>query len=154
MVKFHESSYKTVYHHFNKWSKARVFEHVFYEKAKHEKETSFLIADTSFVKNVFGKEVLGRNPTDRGRKATKVSLLTNNKGTPLCSVFHRANKNDGQTLQYLLSTAKRKLGTLEHYGSLFADKGYDSETCRKICTAYSLKNRIPYRRQKDIGKER
>jgi len=36
--------------------------------------------DTSFVKNVHGRDVLGRNPTDRGRNATKVSMLTDARG--------------------------------------------------------------------------
>jgi putative transposase len=86
------SSYKTVYHYFSKWSKARVFEDAFYAmvRARPTKNTT-LIADTSFVKNVHGTQVLGRNPTDRGRKATKVSLLTDKQGTPLCTVFHKAN---------------------------------------------------------------
>ena len=123
------SSYKTVYHYFSKWSKARVFEDAFYEmvRARPTKNTT-LIADTSFVKNVHGTQVLGRNPTDRGRKATKVSLLTDKQGTPLCTVFHKANKNDCCTLRHLLSTAARKTNIVGRYKELLADKGYDSGT--------------------------
>ena len=71
------SSYKTVYHYYNKWSKACVFENSFYDLIQQRVvKNSTLIADTSFIKNVFGRDVLGPNPTDRGRKAIKVSLLT------------------------------------------------------------------------------
>lgn len=65
------SSYKTVFHYFNLWSKARIFEDVFYDTVKGRVPLGGAVAvDTSFVKNVYGKDVTGRNPTDRGRKAT------------------------------------------------------------------------------------
>jgi putative transposase len=74
-------SCKTVYHWFRKWSKARVFEHAFYNLVHAYGNVTFnpLVCDTSFVKNVFGHDVVGRNPTDRGRNATKVSLLTDSE---------------------------------------------------------------------------
>ena len=130
-LRVHNSSYKTVFHHFNLWSKARIFENVFYETVKGRTPIGGAVAvDTSFVKNVFGKDVTGRNPTDRGRKATKVSLLTDRRGTPLCSVFHKGNKSDILTLKHLLDTASRKTNQLHAYDALMADKGYDSATCR------------------------
>ncbi len=107
--------------HFNLWSKARIFENVFYETVKGRAPIGGALAvDTSFVKNVFGKDVTGRNPTDRGRKATKVSLLTDHRGTPLCSVFHKANKSDILTLKHLLDTSSRKTNQLHAYNALSA----------------------------------
>ena len=108
-----------------------------------------LIADTSFVKNVHGTQVLGKNPTDRGRKATKISLLTDKQGTPLCTVFHKANKNDCLTLRHLLSTAARKTDIVRHYRELLADRGYDSQDCRGVCSAFGLTSGIPRRRTRD-----
>ena len=72
---------KTVYHHFNRWSRQKVFDAEFYELAKHYSESQGqtrgdLVADTSFVKNVHGRTVVGKCPVDRGRKATKVSVLS------------------------------------------------------------------------------
>ena len=53
-----DSSYKTVFHHFNLWSKARIFENVFYETVKARSPIGGAVAvDTSFVKNVFGRDV-------------------------------------------------------------------------------------------------
>ena len=97
------ASYKTVYHYFALWSKASLFENVFSALANTASSTSrgALVLDTSFVKNVHGSDVLGPNPTDRGRKASKVSLLTDSKGTSLCTVLHRANKNDALTLTHI-----------------------------------------------------
>ncbi len=114
----------------------------------------FKFADTSFVKNVHGTQVLGRNPTDRGRKATKVSLLTDKQGTPLCTVFHKANKNDCCTLRHLLSNAARKTNSVGRYKELLADKGYDSQDCRGVCSAFGLTNSIPHRRTRDIDRRR
>ena len=86
------ASFKTVYHYFAIWSKARLFEDAFYTCVREKQfKGGSLVIDTSFVKNVHGKDVVGKNPTDRGRKATKVSLLCDGYGTPLCSVLHKAN---------------------------------------------------------------
>ena len=149
------SSFKTVYHHFNRWSKARVFEDAFYETVKASRPRGdSLVLDTSFVKNVYGKEVVGRNPTDRGRLATKVSLLTDSEGTPLCTVFHKANKNDSKTLRHLLETTNRKTKALCNYKDILADKGYDSAECRATCGAYGLNALIPRRRTKEYYKGR
>ncbi len=73
-------------------------------------------------------------------KFPKVSLLTDRCGTPLCSVFHKANKSDALTLGHLLDTSVRKTNQLHAYDALIADKGYDSATCRATC---EVRNLIP-----------
>ena len=143
-------SYKTVYHYFSAWSKARLFEHTFCALSSSKDFASGPVSvDTSFVKNVLGRDVVGRNPTDRGRKATKVSLLVDSKGMPLCTVFHRGNKSDVQSLGHVLNDAARRGVPLRRYASLLADKGYDSETCRAQCRAHGLTPLIPRRRTAD-----
>ena len=98
---------KTVYHWFRIWSHNRIFEHAFYKlsstyRFQHQYP---LIADTSYVKNIFGKNVIGANATDRGRKATKVSLLADSKAVPIALCFHRGNKSDFKSLTHLLQGA-------------------------------------------------
>jgi len=149
------SSYKTVYHYFNLWSKAQLFESVFYAAVNaRTPQAGAVVADTSFVKNVHGKDVTGRNPTDRGRKATKVSLLTDSHGTPLCCVFHRAKKWDILTLRHLLDTSARKIHNMSSYTALMADKGYDSCTCRAVCNKHGLRPLIPKRGTKEVYRGR
>ena len=144
------SSFKTIYHHFNIWSKAHVFENAFYQAVNSRASLgSSLVVDTSYVKNVFGRDVTGRNPTDRGRQATKTSLMTDSFGTPLCCVFHEGNKSDALTLRHLLHTALRKNVNITQFDSLLGDKGYDSSTCRSLCATYNLQPLIPKRRTKD-----
>jgi putative transposase len=139
-----QCSYKTIFHYFSKWSKARLFEDAFYELAGRI-QCERAIVDTSFVKNVGGQDVVGRNPTDRGRKATKVSMLTNELGTPLTLCFHRGNKSDMLTLKHLIDTCKRKTQCLQTTTTLLADKGYDSECNRSVCRTHDLNESIAKR---------
>ena len=110
--------------------------------------------DTSYVKNVYGRDVTGPNPTDRGRPATKTSLMTDSHGTPLCCVFHRGNKSDALTLRHLLHTASRRKVNINRFDSLLGDKGYDSSTCRSLYATHNLKPMIPKRQTKDMHRGR
>jgi len=146
-------SYKTVFARFANWSKIGVFETAFSGLAKlagdrASQRRSVLCTDTSYVKNIQGRgPTLGRNHTDRGRKATKVSVLTDDKGIPLHFCFHPANKNDCTLLRHLLDSASRCIGPLGRFQSLYADKGYDSQTCRTLCSLHGIDAQIPKRGQ-------
>jgi len=140
--------FKTVYHRFRTWTRLRVFEDGFYNLvAKYTAQTKLpLVADTSYVKNVHGRDVLGRNHTDRGRKATKVSLLSDSKSVPLALAFHQGNRNDCMTLGHLLGVAKRKACCIKEHHVLHADKGYDTISCRNACKHFGLQAFIPHKR--------
>ena len=66
-------SYKTIYHRFRIWAKHRVFEDAFYQRVcsyRMQHQTP-LIVDTSFVKNQYGRDVLGKKsnrPCSEGNK--------------------------------------------------------------------------------------
>jgi hypothetical protein len=45
-----------------------------------------------------------------------------------------------------MKPAEKTAGTLSPHGSLHADKGYDSATCRSICRNHGLDAIIPQRR--------
>jgi hypothetical protein len=47
----------------------------------------------SFVKNICGRDCLGKSSVDRGRKASKISALVDSYGVPLTMLFHPGNKN-------------------------------------------------------------
>lgn len=112
--------------------------------------STLLCTDTTFVKNVRCRgSVLGRNNTDRGRKATKVSILTDGVGSPLSFCFHPANRNDYTILRHLRDTASRTVGPLDRFQIIYADKGYDSQTCRSTCVRHGLMPSIPKRGQKE-----
>jgi transposase len=107
-----------------------------YLKIKHR--SSIKIVDTSFIKNVFGRNCIGSNPFDRGRKATKISAVVDHKGIPLSFTFHKGNRNDSRTLFHTLS----KCLFLNKGDSIYADKIYDSNHCKDVVNRFSLKNCI------------
>lgn len=100
-------SWKTVYHYFSLWSKNHLFHDAYNDLLrvylKIKPRSPIKIVDTTFVKNVFGRNCVGSNPFDRGTKATKVSVVVDHKGVPLSFTFHKANRNDSKTLFHTLS---------------------------------------------------
>jgi hypothetical protein len=77
-------SWKTVHHYFSLWSKHHLFQHAYNDLLrvylKIRPRSSTRVVDTSFVKNVFGRDCVGPSPFDRGRNATKVSTITDHTG--------------------------------------------------------------------------
>ena len=96
------------------------------------------------------RTVVGKCPVDRGREATKVSVLSDTHGAPLAACYHAANKNDCTTLAHLLAHASTKLGPLSGYQMLLADKGYDTEACRNACLRHGLLPIIDRKRKRTL----
>lgn len=83
----------------------------------------------------FGGEATGPNPTDRGKKGVKRSLLTEGKGIPIAVVVAGANRHDMKLLEDTLEAVvvERPEPTPENPQNLCADKGYDyPETHQKV----------------------
>jgi len=142
-----DCSWKTIYHYFSIWSHKNLFESA-YQKVllfytKRVGVSQNIIIDTSFVKNVFGRNCTGSSPFDRGRRATKVSTIVDNKGVPLCFSFHPGNKNDSRTLGTTIQKCKLELTGK----TLFADKIYDTVHCKSILDQYSIKSAISKKRK-------
>lgn len=135
-------SWKTVYHYFSLWSKANLFEHAYTDLirvyVKSRGLSDELIVDTSFIKNVFGRNCVGPSPFDRGRNATKVSALTDKHGVPLSFTFHKGNRNDSRTLYHTLSKCPIDI----RGKSLYADKIYDTSNCKSVLSHFGLVDSI------------
>ena len=85
------------------------------------------IVDSTCVKNAFGRVGLGRNPVDRGRKALKISALTDQDG-----IVHNLRCDPANTSDFRLFTpisASSMLIDLRRI-EVFADRGYDSRRNR------------------------
>ena len=80
----------------------------------------------------------GPNPTDRAKRGTKRSLLTEGRGVPVGLSVAGANRNDfkltEQTLQAIV--VARPEPTPEHPQHLSLDKGYDYDEVRRTVAAY------------------
>ena len=142
-----DGSWKTIYHYFTKWSSAHLFKHAYDHLVsvylKRNPLTQNIVIDTSFIKNVFGRDCVGPSPFDRGRKATKVSTVVDARGVPLVFTFHRGNRNDSRTLQHTL----RKCPVSLCGKSLYADKIYDTQHCHDVLAKQGIHNKISQRLQ-------
>ena len=125
-------SYQTVHRYFMLWRDKGIFKEAYaiayrLQNRQVRRSKRFQCIDASFVKNVYGRDCLGRNPTDRGRMATKLSALVDQDGLPLSLVFFPANCNDMKTVK---QTLEQKVLLTNNSQPLYADKGYDSRAVR------------------------
>ena len=135
-------SWKTIYHYFSLWSKAHLFstayQHILNVYQKSKRIGDKILVDTSFIKNIFGRDCIGPSPFDRGRNATKVSAVVDDTGIPLAFTFHPGNKNDSRTLFHTLRKSHIDLKGKK----LYADKIYDTEHCRHVIQNFEMKNMV------------
>ena len=66
-------SYKTIHRHFMQWSSCGIFKEAYtiafrLQRKPVRRKLRFQCIDTTFVKNIYGQDCLGRNPTDRGNQ--------------------------------------------------------------------------------------
>jgi hypothetical protein len=84
-----------------------------------------LYIDTTMIKNLAGRDCTGGNPTDRGRLATKVSIIIDKNKIPVSEpVFYPANKNDISTIE---GTIDKMPFDLRIDGRRTGDKAYRSK---------------------------
>ena len=142
------ASWQCVYAWFNELSRKHVFERAYKDLlrfyANRHGISTDIITDTSFVKNVYGRDCLGRSYYDRGRKATKVSALVDRRGIPIQLLFHPGNKYDGKTLAHLMQKAASHV---DFTGKrIYADRAYDCERCRDVVTRHRAVQRFTKKR--------
>jgi len=97
-----------------------------------------------------GGDVIGPNPTDKGRAGSKRHLVVDAKGVPLAALLTPANVNDSMVFDAVLDAIpplKRRTGGRPQRRPLkvHADKGYDFRKCRAACWARGITPRIARR---------
>jgi putative transposase len=115
-------------------------------------EWEWQAVDGAMTKSPFGGAATGANPTDRGKKGTKRSLLTDGGGIPLAIVAAGANRHDKVLLAATLDgiVVARPEPSEEERQHLCLDLGYDYESSRSEAASRGYKAHIPPRR----GQER
>ena len=145
-------SYITVFKTMHRWTNASVSRSA-YERLlriySQRRRSRYYCVDSSFVKNIYGRDCTGRNPTDRGRQATKMSVVVDDRGVMLGSLFTPANWSDVRLLE---PTLREVFIRLEQGKELYADKGYDSKSNRTLCSRQELKDRI-FRKKNTVRTE-
>ncbi len=97
-----------------------------------------------------GGNVIGPNPTDKGRAGCKRHLVVDAKGVPLAVRLTAANVNDCQLFEELLDAIPALKGRgpgrpRRRPAKVHADKGYDFRKCRRACRVRNMQARIARR---------
>ena len=114
------------------------------QKRPVRRNLKFQCIDSSFIKNIYGRDCVGRNPTDRGRNASKLSALVDQDGLPLSLVFFPENRNDVRTVT---DTLEGRVLKPKGRQPLYADKGYDSKEVRNMMEKEGYIERVSRRRK-------
>jgi putative transposase len=101
--------------------------------------------------SALGGDLIGPNPTDRGKNGVKRSLLVETTGGPLAAVIDGANRHDTKLLSATLDAVivARPQPTAEKPQHLCLDKGYDNPTGHQAAAAHQY---TPHIRR--IGEEK
>lgn len=93
-------------------------------------------ADGRLGKARFGGKNVGRNPTDRGKNGTKLSLLVEGDGGPLGVVIAGANVPDMKLLEATIEAIVVERPDVNVYEqNLCLDRGYDNPTGHKVTSS-------------------
>lgn len=133
----HNCSGKTMNYFFRRFTKHNVFQSCWktiLELGIINKTVTFnkLSIDASLIKNINGIDCIGKNNCDRGRNGTKHSIIVNEKGIPISSIFSPANMHDVTLLTETFNNiiCNKPKGCRKKPQYVLADKGYDSEKHR------------------------
>ena len=127
----------TVYDRFREWERAGFFERLWAAGLGEFDELvgidwEWLSMDGAMTKAPFGGAATGANPTDRGKRGTKRSTLSEGHGLPMAIVIAGANVPDmklaAPTLDALV--VQRPEPTTEQPQHLCLDAGYDYDLPR------------------------
>ena len=99
----------------------------------------------------FGGDLIGPNPTDRGKAGVKRSLLVDGQGGPLSITVAGANVHDAKLLEATLDArvVERPQPTEVGPQHLCLDKGYDNPSGREAAAKHGYQEHI-----RRIGEEK
>ena len=93
-----------------------------------------------------GGDLVGPNPTDRGKPGTKRHLLTERGGIPLAKLVTPANQHESMVFEQMLDAVPPITQPNGHRrqrpNKLHADKAYDIPRCRRALSQRHIKVRI------------
>lgn len=132
----------TAHQYFQQWTEEGVFD-ALWQLALEEYDESVGLdwnwqsVDGAMTKSPLGGESTGKNPTDRGKRGTKRSLMTEAQGIPVGLTVDGANVHDIRLLQQTIADCFArfdctKASPEEH---LCLDKAYDSAAIRDLVEA-------------------
>ena len=95
------TKYKTLHRNFRQLTRDGVFD-IIQQRIRRvytsQRTSKHHITDTSYIKNILGRDVVGKNHTDRGRLASKLSTVTDDIGVVLLFHLFPGSKSDQKVL--------------------------------------------------------
>jgi putative transposase len=94
-----------------------------------------------------GGKKTGKNPTDRGKRGAKRSLLVDANGMPVGLAIEGANRHDMKLVDATLDSIpiERPAPTPETPQNMCMDKGYDYDDVRETVAEFGFTAHIPHR---------
>ncbi|MGA5364236.1 IS5 family transposase [Streptomyces purpurascens] len=136
----------TAHRRFTEWSTARVWAKL--HRVVLDELGSRCAIDSVNMRALKG-ELTGPNPVDRGKKGSKIHLITERTGLPISVGISGANLHDSQALEPLLrgipSIRSRRGPRRRRPAKLHADKGYDYDHLRRWLRSRGIRHRIARR---------
>ncbi len=150
----------TVHDRFQEWREAGLFEAMWkvglmeYDTKKRI-EWEWQSMDGAMTKAPLGGEGTGANPTDRGKKGTKRSILTEGKGIPLSVVVDGANRHDKKLVKGTLDAIIIERPSPDDVDqNMCMDKGYDFPDIRELVEEYGYTGHILSRGEENNEKNK
>lgn len=139
----------TVYDRFRRWEQQDVFARIWQAGLQAYDELEGIAwewqsMDGVMTKAPFGGAATGANPTDRGKRGTKRSQLSDARGMPLAVVVDGANRTDMQLAEATLDglMIARPTPTPEQPQHLCLDAGYDDDAVYETVHAHHYEPHI------------
>lgn len=140
LPKDYQISASTAHHYHMIWSEKGAYAELWNHQLTFLEEEKVLtkkiqMIDCSLSKSRYGGEKTGRNPTDRGKKGTKRSILITQEGIPIAIAAAEANIHDSKLFHQTIEANQIKTSQKV---KILADKAYIGIIPRqknyKICT--------------------
>jgi transposase len=114
-------------------------------------EWEWQAVDGAMTKAPLGGAGTGANPTDRGKKGTKRSILTDGKGIPLSVIVDGANRHDKKLVKKTFDAIVLERPSPDNIiQNMCMDKGYDYSDIREMVKNYGYTAHIRSRGEENI----
>jgi putative transposase len=154
-------SHSSAHRRFQEWTAAGVFVNLWAQGLAEYDELvgldwDWLAMDGAMTKAPLGGERTGKNPTDRGKRGTKRSLLTEANGVPVGLAVDGANRHDKKLAEATLESIPmdRPEPTGEKPQGLCLDKGYDYDDTRELVEEFGFTAHVRARGEEAVGLKR
>jgi putative transposase len=148
-------SSSVIHERFQTWREQGIFgnvlrEMVLYYQTEQEIGWEWQSIDSKSCPAPLGGEETGKNPTDRGKRGSKIHLLVDEKGAPLSLHVTGANEHDKWSADDLIiSIVVERPDPEEVEQHLCGDKGYDYDDVHQVVAQEQYVSHIKHRRRRN-----